>query len=270
MCRLRTPNFMTRHRSGFTLIEVLVVVAIIALLIAVLLPSLTRARENAKRGVCLANQKSLVQALYNYAYSGNADHMPWRPNTSGWYYTLWTKDEKGRPEVFIPPWKGEMERYIANKACLACPSDKGDTHPVARPYPKWANKVFDYWRTSYVYNGRDNIAYADNVPGSVPRSTTSRFEMPATLILTGDSTLSSHGRPGDEATRFLWHNPKEPWSTIGFADGHGGYHLVDPNAPPETIRVPRMPSVTLVSRKGRNFSFVNPPTDPARLGELSK
>lgn len=59
----------SRHRAGtgFTLIEVLVVVAIIALLLAVLLPSLTSAKEQAQRVACSANLRSQGQAMMFYA-----------------------------------------------------------------------------------------------------------------------------------------------------------------------------------------------------------
>lgn len=53
--------------SAFTLVELLVVVSIIALLIAILLPSLKRARENAKRIKCNTNLRSLAQAGLTYA-----------------------------------------------------------------------------------------------------------------------------------------------------------------------------------------------------------
>ena len=53
--------------SAFTLIELLVVVAIIALLISILLPSLRRAREQAKKTVCLTNCKALVNACSTYS-----------------------------------------------------------------------------------------------------------------------------------------------------------------------------------------------------------
>jgi prepilin-type N-terminal cleavage/methylation domain-containing protein len=56
-----------RTRKGFTLIELLVVVAIIALLISILLPSLARARELAKRTVCAANAKGIGTAIATYA-----------------------------------------------------------------------------------------------------------------------------------------------------------------------------------------------------------
>jgi len=54
-------------KKGFTLIELLVVVAIIALLISILLPSLSRARELAKRLVCAANIKGIGTAMKIYA-----------------------------------------------------------------------------------------------------------------------------------------------------------------------------------------------------------
>jgi prepilin-type N-terminal cleavage/methylation domain-containing protein/prepilin-type processing-associated H-X9-DG protein len=60
---------------AFTLIELLVVVAIIAVLIAILLPSLGKARTQAKNVVCLANIKSDMMALYNYA-AQNQTKMP--------------------------------------------------------------------------------------------------------------------------------------------------------------------------------------------------
>jgi len=60
-----------KGRSGFTLIELLVVVAIIALLISILLPSLARARELAKRTTCAANMSGIGKGLHTYASDGN-------------------------------------------------------------------------------------------------------------------------------------------------------------------------------------------------------
>jgi prepilin-type N-terminal cleavage/methylation domain-containing protein/prepilin-type processing-associated H-X9-DG protein len=54
-------------RRGFTLIEILVVVAIIALLISILIPSLARARANARRAVCTSNVHQIVIATNMYA-----------------------------------------------------------------------------------------------------------------------------------------------------------------------------------------------------------
>ena len=62
-------------RKAFTLIELLVVVAIIALLISILLPSLSRARELAKRAVCASNQRGIGQGMHIYAN----DNREWFP-----------------------------------------------------------------------------------------------------------------------------------------------------------------------------------------------
>src|SRR5437763_1075381 len=61
MSRLR------RRSAGFTLVELLVVIGIIALLISILLPTLSKARESSKRTVCASNVRQIVYAIHLYA-----------------------------------------------------------------------------------------------------------------------------------------------------------------------------------------------------------
>lgn len=76
------PNCRKRSASGFTLIELLVVVAIIALLMAILLPSLSKAREQARAVVCGTHLKSIGQGFFVYA-GNTGDYIPTIDQWSG-------------------------------------------------------------------------------------------------------------------------------------------------------------------------------------------
>jgi len=95
--------------KGFTLIELLVVIAIIAMLLAVLMPSLSKAKELARRVVCLTNVRSFGQAFHTYA-ADNEDKIIdvyfWNTGKF-WAQTLidYYGSEKLRlcPEATVPP-----------------------------------------------------------------------------------------------------------------------------------------------------------------------
>jgi prepilin-type N-terminal cleavage/methylation domain-containing protein/prepilin-type processing-associated H-X9-DG protein len=76
--------------SAFTLVELLVVISIIALLLAVLIPALSRARESGRAVVCSTNLKQIGLAMIMYVENNNNKTMsdPWPPNGRYWFHEL--------------------------------------------------------------------------------------------------------------------------------------------------------------------------------------
>ncbi len=94
-------NTRRQAPAGFTLIEVLVVVAIIALLIAILLPSLSRARAQSRQSQCLSNLRQSGVALYTFAITNN-DLMPRGGDSNTTHWTMVIAKELGQIRKFPP------------------------------------------------------------------------------------------------------------------------------------------------------------------------
>jgi prepilin-type N-terminal cleavage/methylation domain-containing protein/prepilin-type processing-associated H-X9-DG protein len=97
--------------SAFTLIELLVVVSIIALLIALLLPALSRAKETSRRTVCLANMRQVTLASIQMG----DEHKGWINGIDGPYDTPDASYPGGSPWIHLVSdyWPVELNAYLA-------------------------------------------------------------------------------------------------------------------------------------------------------------
>ena len=102
-------SYLARGPCGFTLIEVLVVIGIIAVLLGLLMPALSHARRQAKQVQCMSNLRQVGQLLAIYANQWN-----------GWVFppqlgAAMPEDQRWPCFVFKPP--------VWNPPVLICPAD---------------------------------------------------------------------------------------------------------------------------------------------------
>jgi prepilin-type processing-associated H-X9-DG protein/prepilin-type N-terminal cleavage/methylation domain-containing protein len=86
-----------RNRTGFTIVEFLVVVSVIAVLVSLLLPALLQARERARAAACRSNLHQLALGILMYA-DENAEYFPWPGDVDRNLQPDWVFG--GQPETF--------------------------------------------------------------------------------------------------------------------------------------------------------------------------
>ena len=143
------------YSKKFTLIELLMVIAIIGILMTILMPSLHKAREKARRAVCMSNMSQMGRAAFLYA----KDNSGFTPDWPGKYYGIdydTGSDNTGSPKVLRNlkvPWYGigpiGMGKtislgYVTQEAAgdiMFCPS-RTPTDRYSNPgrgFTRWAN-----------------------------------------------------------------------------------------------------------------------------------
>lgn len=139
MSRLPKAACFTCHvKTAFTLIELLVVISIIALLVAILLPTLASARESARRAICMSNlrQVGIGSSLYLSDFKGLYPTTPYRVRTGNAYAgDDFSWDDVARSGIPTPTdnrsgwYQLRLLQHVPDKA-ITCPALSDDSDVV--------------------------------------------------------------------------------------------------------------------------------------------
>ena len=259
--------------GGFTLIELLVVVSVIALLIALLLPAIGLATENARRAVCGSNLRQILVTAHAYASDESGVlpsyplpypdatrhlHRGYRDDIWGPWDNRWCVGGKEEP-TFNGPGSGVdnltwypgtrlLTPYTSSPEVYQCPTETGHDDDSLygfnskERYESW----FDIYGSSYHYNaGRESGMWAgtSNTGGYLRptlwgRSIDDGRIHPSLMATIGDTTMRYA-----EHLDVWWrpsktdachvHDRQEQFSNLGFLDGHVVYILMKPQLNPD-------------------------------------
>jgi type II secretory pathway pseudopilin PulG len=242
------------------LIEVLVVVAIIALLVSILLPSLSRARAQARMVLCQSNIKQVCNAFAMYA----VDTKGRFPGARGDNEADWlggSNSSGGQPKIYgpsgsrgrMPEW-GTIYRYMnKQKFAYVCPDDR-----VPRTSDPRSPQYYSYTSNLLLSGAKPEMAIGGHVPreagpppflanydrGNNPSDHRSNMQAldGAPLIIEEHEDVNLQSTNSDDSG---WSNQdtitarhltsrNKGWGNLGYVDGHVGRiesYLIPKSAP---------------------------------------
>ncbi len=216
---------------AFTLIELLVVIAIIAVLMAILMPSLKLAKDQAQRVHCVSNTKTLALGWFMYKDENDGRIV------GGSSFVI--NDEVSKKP--IPPWvagqsasqgasgwdqqmeeieDGALFPYVKNVKCYRCPADRRKESASGRM------AAFRTFSIAGGANGERWGTYDVIKLYTELKNPAERYIFVEEMDTRGNNLGSWQMHPRKTGSTWvdpvaMWHNKK---STLGFADGHAEMH----------------------------------------------
>jgi prepilin-type N-terminal cleavage/methylation domain-containing protein len=209
--RMRVRTAGPRRAAGFTLVELLVVISVIAILAAILFPVFAQAREKARQTSCLSNMRQMGLAVQMYAQ----DYDECLPLAA-------TATDTG----FLN-WHHLVDPYVKNQQVWVCPSYNGPIRDI------YGNLVCHYGYNAFYLNlsvDPTNIYTLNNAPGI----SLAGIAEPAKCALIVDNRgidgklpenhLSTYVLPPSQTDADYWGRP-DPRHTIGVVLGLMDSHV---------------------------------------------
>ncbi len=215
---------MNKKRPNFTIIELLIVIAIMAILAAMLFPALNQARETARRGKCIGQLKEISNACIMYADDFNG------------YFPLSTK--LGASGIYKPTYAGILyiTRNLTNPRVYICPTaiSYQDAEQCLKVKNYGFNPDVDLWETGgntlfdWIHYAPNNyyVKYAQD--GSDAPVKYLQTRMPSVKVMLADSVNSN-------PTEYVANNPPRRGSgraLINTYSSSAGYAYLRPMMDP--------------------------------------
>ncbi len=235
-----------RKARAFTLIELMVVVAILGLLISILLPAMGQAREAANAAKCLANMRNMGLATMLYA-NDNDEQLP----TAGLSHGGHNVDEQGS-------WLHLLEPYCGDQLLYRCPSD----HSIHFDIPLQEGGRLR--QVSYATNYYLDPEFASASPQYRGLNVLSRIKRPAKVVFICELVEAGEFAAADHIHANQWiidpvNKPAEQVATERHS-GRSNYAFLDGHA--ETLSLHEVYQFDSANSSPGNLKWVENVFDP--------